>query len=134
MSPLRFIGSSIQRKIFFGFVMVATLVLAMVLAEYQQLGQVKQVSEEILPHGQRTGRLQSLGVSLSALESNAERLLVVGDLEMQEKVRQNLDEVRALLATLRQDAPSAATPSARATSRRSRSIRSCVRLGSSCVT
>ena len=97
---LRFAGASVQRKIFFGFLLVVTLVLVMVMGGYYQLEQVKAVSEEMLPYGTRLGRLQTLGVSLSTLEANVERLIVVGDLEIQEKVRSDLDDFSSSLATM----------------------------------
>jgi len=108
MKLLRFVGASIQRKIFFGFMLVVALVLVMIVGGYYELEQVRTVSEDILPYGQRIGRLQSLGVSLSSLDANVERLIVVGDPEVQDKVRRDLEDIDAIVATMN-DGTSAAS-------------------------
>ena len=74
--------------------LVVGLVLVMVMGGYQQLQHVQAVSEQILPFGPRIARMQSFGVSLSSLEANVERLIVVGDMEIQEKVRRDLEDLR----------------------------------------
>ena len=73
----RFAGSSIQRRIFSGFVALVTLVLGMSMAGQWQLREVKQVSQEILPQGQRAHRLQELGVALWSLEGTAQKVYIV---------------------------------------------------------
>jgi PAS domain S-box-containing protein len=100
MKLLRFVGASIQRKMFFGFMMVVALVLVMIVGGYHELEQVRTVSEDILPYGQRIGRLQSLSVSLSSLDANVERLIVVGDPEVQDKVRRDLQDIDAIAAAM----------------------------------
>lgn len=107
MKLLRFVGASIQRKIFFGFMLVVALVLVMIVGGYHELQKVRTFSEDILPYGQRIGRLQSLGVALSSLDANVERLIVVGDLEVQDKVRRDLQDIDILLAATAGDTTAA---------------------------
>jgi PAS domain S-box-containing protein len=107
MKLLRFVGASIQRKIFLGFMLVVALVLVMVVGGYRELQKVRTFSEDILPYGQRIGRLQSLGVALSQLDANVERLIVVGDLEAQDKVRRDLQDIDTLVAATMLDTAAA---------------------------
>jgi len=107
MKLLRLVGASIQRKIFFGFMGVVALVLVMIVGGYHELQQVRNFSEEILPYGQRIARLQSLGVALSSLDANVERLIVVGDPEVQDKVRSDLQDIDAIVATMTDDTSAA---------------------------
>ena len=107
MKLLQFVGASIQRKIFFGFMIVVALVLVMIVGGYHELEQVRTVSEDILPYGQRIGRLQNLSVSLSSLDANVERLIVVGDPEVQDKVRRDLEDIDAIATAMNDGTPAA---------------------------
>jgi signal transduction histidine kinase/HAMP domain-containing protein len=111
MTPFRrFFAPSIRRRILAGFVIVALLVLAMAVATFFQLSQVRAFSEQIIPDSSQMGYLQSLGLATSALDADLERFLVIRGAEYHDSVLQDLTDMTGALDNMQLTAGTTALP------------------------
>ncbi len=89
----RFFTSSIQRKILSSFTIVIILVVVMVANVSYQLTQVSRSAREVIPNTDQMVALQDFTLALSSLEANLESYFVIGGLETQESVTQDLENL-----------------------------------------
>ncbi len=89
----RFFTSSIQRKILSSFTIVIILVVVMVVNGSYQLTQVSRSAQEVIPNTDQMVALQDFALALSSLETNLESYFVIGGLEIQESVTQDLENL-----------------------------------------
>ncbi|HTP11803.1 MAG TPA: GAF domain-containing protein, partial [Anaerolineae bacterium] len=107
MTPIkRFFAPSIRRRILAGFIVVALLVLAMAIATFFQLNQVRTYSEQIIPDSTQIDYLQRLALATSALDADLERFLVIRGAEYRDSVLQDLTDMTSALNGMRPDAAS----------------------------
>ncbi len=111
MTPFsRFFAPSIRRRVLVGFAVITLLVLAMAVATFYQLSQVRTYSEQIIPDSSQMGYLQSLGLATSALDADLERFLVIRGAEYHDSVLQDLTDITGALDNMQRTAGTAALP------------------------
>jgi PAS domain S-box-containing protein len=94
---VNFFTSSIRNKVAVSFAIVIALILVMTVTSYYRLDQVRDLSEQITPQSARMGYLQDFASALSSLDANVDRFLVVGNDQLREDVRQDLQGMRDAL-------------------------------------
>jgi anti-anti-sigma regulatory factor/HAMP domain-containing protein len=99
-----FFMSSIRHKVSVSFVIVIALILFMTITSYYRLNQVRGLSEQITPKSAQMGYLQDFVLSLSSLEANLDRFLVVRNAQLRESVLQDLQGMRNALASIQAEA------------------------------
>lgn len=97
----RFSTQSIRTRISSAFLIVTLLVLAMAVAGFLQLRQVRPSSELIITSSSDMAHLQSLAIATSALDADLERYLIIGGVEYQDTVKADLQAMVDALALLR---------------------------------
>ena len=103
---IRFFSSSIRVRILSIFSVVGLLISILVIAGYYQLNQVIRSSERIEPHSIQIGLLQDFALSVSSLDANLERFLVIGGAEFKEDVVQDLDDISVAIQAIKRQADS----------------------------
>ena len=104
IKTVRFFTSSIQRRTLSSFAIVIVLVLAMAMAGYYQLNQVRSSSEQVIPSSSQMGLLQDFVLSISSLDANLERFLVIGGAQYRENVLQDLGNMTDTLESMKENA------------------------------
>ena len=92
---------SIRRRITSAFVIVTVFVLVMAVASYLQLRQVQPYSDAIIQDGVELVAYQRMAKSISSLDANLERYLVIRGVEYREAVETNLQEISDELTFLK---------------------------------
>ncbi|MFW9804577.1 MAG: GAF domain-containing protein, partial [Candidatus Thorarchaeota archaeon] len=96
--------SSIRRKILESFATIIVLVLAMAMAGYCQLAQVRRSARQLIPESTQMDLLQDFALSLSSLDSNLERFSMIGGQQFAEAALQNLDDMATAAESLTETA------------------------------
>jgi CheY-like chemotaxis protein/HAMP domain-containing protein len=98
-----FFTATIQRKILSSFAAVIVLVLAMVIAFFYQLNQVRSSAAQVVPDSAQTGYLQDFALALSSLEANLERLFVIGGVQFKDDILQDLETMTGALELMKKN-------------------------------
>ena len=98
-----FRSPSIRRSISAAFVLVTVVVVAMVLASYLQLRQVRPFSDLIVHNSSDLVGIQKLASATSALDADLERYLVIRGAEYRDNVQNDIQEMIDSLTLLQVD-------------------------------
>jgi len=93
---------SIRRRITVAFLIVTMLVMAMAVVSYLQLRQVQPYSDTIIRDSAKLAAYQEIAQSLSNVDTNLERYLVIRGAEYKEAVESNLQGMSDTLAFLQE--------------------------------
>lgn len=97
MRLTRFFTATIRRKILSSFIVVIVLVLLLAVATYTQLELVRNLSRQVNPSSLRLTALQDYALSMSDFESNLDRYFVIGGLQFQESMRDDIERMNDAL-------------------------------------
>ncbi len=98
---INFFTASIQRKMFFSFIVVIILVLAMVAVWHFRLTLVKETAAQVVPTTTQIRALQDFGLTLSSIDANLERFFVIGGLQYKEAVLEDLSNLETTLKIIK---------------------------------
>ena len=105
MKVNKILNASIYRRILVSFALVILLIFVASIANYPQLFRFRNLSAAAIPSSTQMAFLQDFAITSSQFDANLEEFLVLGGVESEDHLTQDMVEMKAIMESIAINAP-----------------------------